>query len=232
MKKVIPLIIALAFASLPGASAQLIVKTIDQSELNLGWVQVFDLPSDGGAFQFGQPTGLANLVATFPTSTNVTLAPNNTITDPSTFWYSQPGDVGNKEIQSLLYSSANRGSLIGDTLSFEFIVTDYSLTTNSAGIPYTFGAIIQEFGNSYNQVFLPISGAGTFSVSMPLLVDPSTTYQWGFLLTGPNIWPGNTGEATAAGSVGLQAIPEPTTYALLGLAAVGGLIARRLRRNA
>jgi hypothetical protein len=48
-------------------------------------------------------------------------------------------------------------------------------------------------------------------------------------MVGPNIWPGNNAELANAGSV--TVIPEPSTYALLGLAAVGGLLARRFRRK-
>jgi hypothetical protein len=231
MKKVIPLIIALAFASLPGASAQLIVKTIDQSELNLGWMTVRDLPADGNAFQFGSAWPVADLVATFASASSVTLSPA-TISTNDSFWYTQPGNVGNKMMSALLLAEASRGSLSGDTLSFRGVVTNYSLLTNSTGIPYSFSAIIQEFvpGGGYNQALLPLTGAGTFELSLALDSNPNTAVQWGFLLSGPNIWPGNTAELATAGSV--TVIPEPTTYALLGLAAVGGLIARRLRRKA
>jgi hypothetical protein len=233
MKKIFQTFIAMTLVSLGSASANVtIFKTINSSEMNLGWIQVYDLPSEGGAFQFGGASPLANLVASFSTPTELTMTPNNTITDPSAFWYSQPGDVGNKVITSILYASATRGSLLGDTLSLEFVVPNYSLSTNSVGNPYTFLAIIQEWGVTYKDVSLPISSTGSYSLSMPLLVDQNTLYQWGFVMTGPNISPSNVEEFEVAGSVTIEAIPEPSTYALLGLAAAGGLLVRRFRRKA
>jgi hypothetical protein len=123
MKKVIPLIIALAFASMSGASAQLIVKTVDQSELTIGWVNVYELPANGGGWYDGGPSAIADLRAQFPLSNEVIFSPNTT-NNPS-LYTPGPGGEGNKMMDAFLLASVS-DSLSG-TLQFEGNVVDFSL---------------------------------------------------------------------------------------------------------
>ena len=65
---------------------------IDPSQNWLGFMNVFELPSNGGGFVFGSPWGTADLTAVF-TGSLLTLGPN-TINDPSPFWYTPSGGPG------------------------------------------------------------------------------------------------------------------------------------------
>jgi hypothetical protein len=233
MKKVIPLIIALAFASMSGASAQLIVKTVDQSELAFGYMSVNELPSAGGAFFSAGSVPISDITATFNSPTSVTFSPNTTsLTGPQ--WYDPstggPGSLGQKIMSGYLFAQET-GTLSG-TLSFTGDVLAYNLGTNLDDLPYSLTAVVKDFApdfSSVNQVFLPLTGTGLFELSLPLVAGAGRHVQWGFIMTGPNIWPSDAAQLANAGSV--TVIPEPSTYALLGLAAVGGLLARRFRRK-
>ena len=61
-------------------------------------MNVSDLPSDGGAYQFGSGWGVADLVTSWSGST-LTLAPN-TIGDAAEYWYIGGGGPGTKAIKS------------------------------------------------------------------------------------------------------------------------------------
>ena len=58
----------------------------------LGYMNVFELPINGGGFVFGSGWGTADLCANFSGST-LTLAPNS-VNDASSFWYTPSGGPG------------------------------------------------------------------------------------------------------------------------------------------
>ena len=73
-----PLIVA-------SSSTDAAIVTVDPSASWQGFMNVFELPSNGGGFVFGSGWGTADLTATFSGSV-LTLGPNS-IGDPSPFWY-------------------------------------------------------------------------------------------------------------------------------------------------
>ena len=237
MKKILALSIALTVAGLSGASANgTVFKTINQTEMIYGSIGVYNLPTDGSGFVSASAWPIADLNAVFQTPDSVTFSPN-TITNTGSMWYNPesggPGSAGQKTMVSYLYASSPKSSILGQSLVFEGLVTDFSLGTNIAGFPYSLSAFVMDVAPDYSDViaaFIPITGTGNFSVNQALLDDPLRVVQWGLVMTGPNIWATDTVQLANAGSV--TVVPEPSTYALLGMAALGGLVALRLRRKA
>ena len=59
--------------------------TVDPGAGWLGYMNVFDLPSAGGVYRFGNLWDIPDLAATF-SGPVLTLAPNS-IGDPNSYWY-------------------------------------------------------------------------------------------------------------------------------------------------
>ena len=234
MKKLL-LIIAVAATGLTGASAQ-IFKTINSVEMTGAYMNVSDLASAGGAFQFGSNWAIADLRASFPTATSVTMLPN-TIGDPADYWYTPSGGVGalgNKMMEANLYGQVD-GSYAGQTITFAGSVSSFSLSTNSAGIPYTLTAFIKDFAPDFSSSFSStqvITSTGDFSLNLTASSGTNRHVQWGLQLVGPDIWATDTAQLGVAGSATIDAVPEPSTYALLALGAAGfgAHLVRRRRR--
>ena len=226
MKKILALSIALTVAGLSGASAQVSYKTIDETEMNLSWVFV----SGGTGFNPSIP----NLVADFTSLNSVTMSPTDRATNGA--WYNPvgggEGSVGTKTLRSYLYGRSFDLNQEFSSIEFSGNVTDFNLGTNIAGTPYTLRAIVRDFTSSADlvQTILPITTQGQFTLQHSLVGGTNRQVQWGLQLVGPNIWPTDEAQFATAGSV--TVVPEPSTYALLGLAAVVGLVVLRSRRQA
>ena len=66
--------------------------TVDPAATWNGFMNVFELPSNGGGYVFGSGWGTADLTATF-SGPVLTLGPNS-VNDTSTFWYQGGGAHG------------------------------------------------------------------------------------------------------------------------------------------
>ena len=80
--------------------------TINSNEMVNAYMNVFELPSNGGAFVFGSPWGIGDLSASYNGATEVTMVPNS-IGDPDPFWYvggGAPGNPGNKSIKKVTFT--------------------------------------------------------------------------------------------------------------------------------
>ena len=227
MKKILALVFALSINGLSGASAQTTAfKTINETEMNLSWVFV----SGGTGFNPSVP----DLSADFTSLNSVTLSPTVRATNPS--WYNPLGggidSVGTKTLRSFLYGTSFNLNQDFSSIEFSGNVTDFNLGTNIAGTPYTLRAIVRDFTSSADlvQTILPITTQGQFTLQHALIEGTNRQVQWGLQLVGPNIWPTDEAQFATAGSV--TVVPEPSTYALLGLAAVVGLLVFRSRRQA
>jgi len=169
--------------------------TVDPSEIALGHMNVFNLPApDGdGAFQFGGGWGLEDLTAVW-NGPQVTLGPN-TIDDPNEYWYQcvdpveppdcgGPGAPGNKIMEANLY--AEPAGLSGQTVTFSGVVTDITLTE-----AHTVIAFVKDFApdfSSFEQDFVVLDSEGAFSVSLATINDAGRHVQYGFQMTGVNVW--------------------------------------------
>jgi hypothetical protein len=196
-----------------------------------GYMNVFETPQHGGAYVFGSGWGTADLTATFAGSV-LTLGPN-TINDPSSFWYSPsggPGSVGNKTMDANMYIETT-GLYGGQTLTFTGDVLANTLFghVNQLGNGWTSVAFIKDFSSDYSSsvsITAPLVN-GVFSISLATINDPTRHIQYGFETIGPDVW---STDVAPYGSIQIQAVPEPSGVALLGLAALGLIGSRRMRK--
>lgn len=222
-------VVAFGMAMASGAGAADV--TIDSATMNNGYMNVFELPSNGGAYVFGSGWGIADLNATFPNSSTVTFTPN-TIGDPASFWYTPsggPGATGNKIMEANLYAQPADGTLSGQTITFKGNVSAFTLQTGTnPNTDFTFKAFIRDFAPDYSSVVetsIPITSTGEFSAVLATINDPARHVQYGLQMKGPDVW---VTDVAAKGSVTVTAVPEPSAWAL---GATGLLVAGVLRRR-
>jgi len=179
----------------------------------VGFMNVFELPQNGGGFVFGSGWGTADLTAVWSGDV-LTLGPN-TINDTSTFWYvggGGPGAAGNKNMDANMYVQSD--ALAGETVTFTGKVLSNTLVS-----PYTSVAFIKDFApdfSSFNQVSVPLT-PGDFSITLATVNAAGRHVQYGFETIGPNVWITDVGPK---GNVQVTQVPEPAGIALLGVAGV------------
>ena len=189
----------------------------------LGYMNVFNLPADGGGFQFGSPWGTADLNSSFnDAAPSVTLSVN-TIGDPNPYWYiggGGPGAQGNKIMEANLYMETT--GVHSGTFTFTG-----NVLSNTLAASHNTRIFIQDFApdfSSSNNIFVNAT-PGAFSISLALINDPARHVQWGFQTVGANVW---ATDAAQFGSVVIgPTIPTPGALAVLGM---GGLLISRRRR--
>lgn len=189
-----------------------------------GFMNVFELPSNGGGYIFSSGWGVPDLVATFDDANNkLTLSPN-TIGDPDPFWYQGgggPGQLGNKFMEANLYRQIDDGSLSGQIVTFEGTILSNTFTNR-----HETRIFIRDFApdfSSFNETIVA-APAGPFSLSLATIADPSRHVQWGFQTRGENVWITDT---APFGNVMIATIPAPASLAMLGLG--GSMLLRRRR---
>ena len=209
------------------AQADVVVGIDDSSAPWLGYMNVFELPENGGGFVFGSSWGVPDLVAEFDDAANeLTMLPNS-IGDPDPFWYQGgggPGAPGNKIMQANLYQEVI-GDYAGMMVTFEGNVEAFSFTD-----AHDVSVFIRDFApdfSSSNDVFQTIDSTGNFSISLNTDAGAGRPVQWGIQVEGVNVWITDIAPFGSA-TFTTVAIPEPTSIAMFGLAGVG-LLARRRR---
>ncbi len=215
---------ALALAGSALSSQAQVDVTVDPGASWQGYMNVFELPSNGGAYVFGSPWGTGDLVANF-SGPVLTLSPN-TIGDPNPFWYTPsggPGAAGNKIMEANMYVQ-NDGGWAGQTVSFSGTVLANSFTSAHSTV-----AFIRDFApdfSSFNVTSIALGGPGDFTISLATINDPARHVQYGFTTTGVNVWVTDVG---SFGNLQVTAIPEPSTFAVAGLGLAALLVLRRRR---
>jgi PEP-CTERM motif len=203
--------------------------TVDPGAPWVGFMNVFDLPADGGAYEFGSPWGVPDLVALFdnPSSTlSLYAAPIGT---SDSYWYVEgagfPGAHGNKSMDANLYVEAT------DTLGGQTVTFKGNVLSNSLVSPYTSVAFIKDFLPDYSSSVSTTVALtpGPFSISLLTSADPGHHVQYGFETIGPNVFP--TDIASKGLVVISTAVPEPASVLLAGIAALGGVGAVRWQRR-
>lgn len=228
-------IAAIAFAALVAAPAAADVNVgIDQSDANwLGFMNVFELDSNGGGFVFASGWGVPDLSVSFDDGANSMTFGPNTIGDPNEFWYQDPtgtgnpspggpGAPGNKSMEANLFQEVTGGALNGETVVFSGNISSYTLT--DAHVATVF---IRDFAadfSSFETTSMVVDATGSFSISLDTIDDASRNVQWGVQVKGENVW---VTDVAPFGNITFATVPAPGAMALLGL---GGLVAGRRRR--
>ena len=167
-------------------SAKAVDFTLNGADPYLGFMNVFNLPSNGGAYQFSSGWGTGDLSAVF-TGNDLTLSPNS-IGDPDPYWYTPaggPGSTGNKIMEANMYVEP-AGSLPGQIVSFSGNVLSNTFTS-----AHVVRAFVRDFAPGFESVVeqsvvLPTSGV--FTVVLATINDPARHVQYGFQVKGPNVW--------------------------------------------
>lgn len=216
-------IAGIAAAAATSAASAAVEVTVDPGSTWLGFMNVSNLPSAGGAYQFGSPWGTADLTATFAGDV-LTLGPNS-IGDTNEYWYQGvgtnpggPGAPGNKIMDANMY--VQDPALAGQTVSFTFEVLSNTFTSAHRST-----AFIKDFApdfSSFNGIEIELS-PGVHNITFAADPSPGRVVQYGFQTVGVNVWVTDVGPFGSA-SVRSAVIPEPT---ILGLLAFAPLALRR-----
>lgn len=163
--------------------------TIDPAKLNLGFMNVFNLPvpAGDGAFQFASGWGFGDLNASYSGST-LTFTPN-TIGDPDPYWYKGGGGMGhpgNKQMEANGYAEDNSGALSGVNVRFSGQVLSNTLTA-----AHTIVAFIKDFApdfSSFNESHVSLPLSGPFTLTLATNPASGRHVQYGFQMVGPDVW--------------------------------------------
>jgi hypothetical protein len=159
------------------------VVSVNSGGTWIGFMNVFELPANGGAYVFGSGWGTADLDATV-VGTNVVLTPNTSIDrdkPADTFWWvGGAGGAPNKNMDASYYVQ-------DDTLAGQTVTFMGTCISNSLVSPYTSVAFIKDFVpdfSSSTSVSVPMAEGTPFSIS--LATTPGHHIQYGFETIGPD----------------------------------------------
>lgn len=151
---------------------------VDPAAAWQGFMNVFELPVNGGAFVSADPWPTRDLVAEFSGPT-LTLKPNS-IEDPAFY----DGGIGNKTMDANMYVEAVKGTLSGQNVVFSG-----NVAANTLSGTHTTVAFVKDFAPDYSTVVestVPLT-AGPFSVSLQTIADSNRHIQYGFQVVGPPV---------------------------------------------
>jgi hypothetical protein len=189
--------------SVPAPSA---VVTVDPSQNWIGYMNVFQLPANGGGYQFGSPWGTSALQAVFTGTNLLTLGPCTNVWETTDTYWVQADKVTPNEINdaSMYVQNDNLANtnlvFIGTCLSNSLTASPEPLT----GIHYTSVAFIKTFDGSFNLLgsasSLGLATGQSFAIS--LNTSGAAHVQYGFETIGPDA---NPATASNLGTVVLAA---------------------------
>ena len=195
-----------------------VVFGVDPGASWIGYMNVYDYPGGvPGGYLWGSSWGTADLQASFAGAT-LTLGPNINCYNPTDPYWANPDGSPAKWMEASFYVETGT-AYGGQTLEF----TGLTLSDTLAN-PYLSVAVIKEFTAGYGFVGMttaPLVG-GVFDISRA--IAPGDVAQYGFMTTGPDA---NPVTVAALGNAQVTAVPEPASFALLGLATLGLLSWRR-----
>jgi hypothetical protein len=149
----------------------------------IGFMNVFELPANGGAYDFGSAWGTADLDATV-VGTNVVLTPNTSIDrdnpNDTYWWVGGAGGAPNKNMDASYYVQ-------DDTLAGQTVTFIGTCISNNLVSPYTSVAFIKDFVPNFSSstsVTVPMTEGAPFSIS--LATTPGHHIQYGFETIGPD----------------------------------------------
>lgn len=220
--------LALAVGAMSTVSSAAINVTVDSSANWIGYMNVFNLPADGGAYIFGSSWGTSDLDAGY-VGNNAFVTPNTNIARgvalTDTFWW-KPDGSPNKQMDANFFVESTTMP-VGETLNFTG-----NVLSNSLVAPYTSVAFIKELDPNNNYAIVNMTTAaltpGNFSISQPITLG--LLVQYGFETIGPQSTIADPALSQATYGLAViapSAVPEPSAAAFLGLLALPALRRRR-----
>lgn len=186
-KKLMGLVLgAIVACTVSAGAASAVTFTVSGADPYVGFMNVFNLPGDGGGYQFGSGWGTADLTAVFA-GNDLTLSPAF-VNDVNPYWYlpaGGPGSTGNKIMEANMYVEP-AGSLPGQTVTFVGTVLANSLT--AAHVAKVFVRDFAPDFSSVNESAMVLPTSGSFSVTLNTINDPARHVQYGFQMKGPDVW--------------------------------------------
>jgi hypothetical protein len=210
-KLIIPLLALCAFIGGAARVNAQVSVTVDPSQSWVGYMNVFALPVNGGAYIFGQVWGTADLRGAFIGATNLLLQPCTNVWDPAnSFWVQADGVTPNTIMDASFY--VQNDILANTNVVFTGKCLSNTLTANPeplTGVFYTSQAFIKTFDGSYNLLGAATSNlvAGQ-SFSISLNTTGAAHVQYGFETIGPDA---STATASALGNVVVAVAPPSAT---------------------
>lgn len=202
MKKIYTFVAALSLTC-SAAVAQNVVDC-NAGDAWVGYMNVFQLPADGGGYEFGSAWELSALKTELnETENTITLHPNFNLygdnpTDP--YWVNADSGEGNKDLEASTYVEP------GVTFNEVDLTFEGSIVENTLAEGYTAYFFIKALdpGAGYADALggtkvMELPGSGTFSVSATgAELAPGLIVQYGFIVRGINA---NPADEAALGSV-------------------------------
>ncbi len=200
----------IALFTLAAMNASAVTEGVDPSQTWIGFMNVSNLPADGGAYQFGSSWGTSALQANF-SGPVLTLAPCTNVWETTdTYWVKPDGVSPNKNMDAVMY--VQNDALAGSSVTF----TGLGLA-NTLVSPYTCVAFVKEFASDYSSYTSSTTPLVPSTFSVTLNTTPGGHVQYGFETIGPDA---NPTTAASLGNAQVTAVPEPTSIVLV----LGGLL--------
>ena len=211
-------VVAVALMALPAMSLANVMVTVDPGQTWLGYMNVYDLPENGGAFLWGSPWGTPDLPAIFD-GDELTLSPNTNTYDPADPYWVNPDGSGAKWMDANMYVEDT--SLIGETIDFVGLTLENTFVEG-----YSSQAFIKVLDPAQGwivvaETYALLEDGQPFSISLEVPDTAGLVPQYGFMTDGANANPDTVGLLGHA-----VVIPEPGSLCLLVL---GGLALIRRR---
>ena len=187
--------------------------TINPAAGWIGYMNVYELPENGGGYLWGSSWATPDLPAVF-TGDQLKLSPNTNCYNAADAYWVKPDGSGNKMMEANMY--VEDASLIGQTAEFVGNTLEYTFVDGYATQAFIKvldpGAGWAVVAQAYTQL---IDGQ-SFSVSLDVPNTPGVVPQYGFVTTGAVADPATV---DALGHALVAPIPEPASLLLVVLGA-------------
>jgi hypothetical protein len=225
------LILGLTGLATISSQAQITVK-VDSNKTWAGYMNVFNLPENGGGYMFGSAWGLPDLRAYFvpiqATATRVVLGVNTNLYNTADPYWNLPDGTPQKNLEANFYVD------VGAAYGGQEVTFVGTVESNTIPVGWACEAVIKEFAPGYAYIGdtrAAVVGGEAFSVTRA--IQPGNITQYGFLTFGPNAAPGSAAALQAVSIIVDNADPsitgEPTKQrtvfggtASFSVAATGG----------
>ncbi len=165
-----------------------------------GYVNVYELPANGGGYLWGSSWGIADLRASFVENDMIYMQLNtNNYAPGDEYWVNPTTGLGNKQVEANLYYEINGIDFAGEKAIFEFRVKSNDLP---AGTPAY--AFFKVFAPGYNFIGMYTEDLTAGDHKLELNIDPSYNgyiLQVGFQIVAPPVDPASS-EAMTGVTIG------------------------------